>query len=1004
MKSWPALRKKLRRLEHLRRRQQWSSHICEYFKRASKTVANDSSKFEHSKSFGQVCSAAANSAWLPDETSANTTTKSSGAGRAVVGANEDVLVWDIKKRELLSRWSATENTSQVTVIVQSQIDKDVFAVGYEDGKIRVWDLRTATIIVSFNGHKAAITQLQFDSTGARLISGAKDTDIILWDLVSEVGLYKLRGHKDQITSLNFLKALAHDVLTNGATNGSRPEEDPDSFLLSTSKDALIKLWDLRSRHCIETHVAQSNGECWALGLSPDHSGCISAGNDGELKAWSINGAGLRDYNIKASGSEKILRDRGSFYRHGKDRTTGVYFHPKRDIIAIHGSEKAVELWRIRSESEVSKGLSRKRKRKREKAGENDGNVPMDGEVEEPVDVSTALITEVFVPYVIVRTGGKVRSMDWAGGKSSKSISMLVAGTNNQIEVYQTDLSAKKLKSDEHPEYSRTVSVDMPGHRSDIRCVALSSDDRMLASASQGALKIWNVRTQSCIRTLDCGYALCAAFLPGDKIVVLGTREGTLEVFDIASSTLLETIKAHEKDIWSLQVSPDGKSLVTGSADSTAKFWEFKVIQEEVLGTARKNPKLTLLHSRTLKVADDILAIRFSPDNRLLALSTLDHTVKIFFLDSLKLYLTLYGHKLPVLSISISFDSKLIVTSSADKNVRIWGLDFGDCHKAFFAHQDSILSVSFVPNNNEGNGHNFFSASKDRTIKYYDGDKFEQIQRLSGHHGEIWAMCVASSGEFVISASHDKSIRLWARTDEQIFLEEEREKELEELYENTLLSSLEADDRDANGNADVVDAGRQTVQTLMAGEKIAEALDLGIEDLELIRLHSETKVTHPHTAIPQRNPIFLANGNVPASTYVLQTFQRIPSASLQDALLVLSFSQLPNLFTFLALWASEGRAVPLTCRVLFFMVKTHQREIVSSRLLRGKLGEVKDQLRNTLQSQKSELGFNLAALRILGRRITELQEAGFVDDMEVMEENASKKEVGNLKKRTFVNVA
>lgn len=923
----------------------------------------------------------------------------------MVGANEDVLVWDIKKGELLSRWNATDNTSQVTLIVQSQVDKDVFAVGYEDGKIRVWDLRTATIIVSFNGHKAAITQLQFDSTGARLISGAKDTDIILWDLVSEVGLYKLRGHKDQITSLNFLKTPAGEGLTNGATNDSSNEEDPDSFLLSTSKDALIKLWDLRSQHCIETHVAQSNGECWALGLSPDHSGCISAGNDGELKAWSINGSRLGGYDIKPSTTEQILCDRGSFYRHGKDRTTGVTFHPKRDLVAIHGSEKAVELWRMRSESEVQKSLSRKRKRKREKAVENGGDVLMDAEMDEPVDVSTALITEVIVPYVIVRTGGKVRSIDWAGGKSSKSISMLVAGTNNQIEVYQTDFSGKKLKSDDQPDYSRTMSVDMPGHRSDIRCVTLSSDDRMLASASQGALKIWNVRTQSCIRTLDCGYALCAAFLPGDKIVVLGTREGTLEVFDIASSTLLDTIKAHEKDVWSLQVSPDGKSLVTGSADSSAKFWEFKVVQEEVLGTTRKTPKLTLVHTRTLKVADDILAVRFSPDNRLLALSTLDHTVKVFFLDSLKLYLTLYGHKLPVLSISISHDSKLIVTSSADKNVRIWGLDFGDCHKAFFAHQDSILSVSFIPNNNEGNGHHFFSASKDRVIKYYDGDKFEQIQRLTGHHGEIWAMAVAHSGEFVVSASHDKSIRIWAQTDEQIFLEEEREKELEELYENTLLTNLEQDDREANGDADtneVVNAGRQTVQTLMAGEKIAEALDLGTEDLELIREYEKAKLANPKTAIPQRNPVFLANANVSASSYVLNTFQKIPSASLQDALLVLSFSQLPNLFTFLALWASEGRAVPLTCRVLFFIVKTHQRQIVSSRLLRGQLGDIRDQLRKTLHAQKSELGYNLAGLRILGRRVGELGESGFVDDMEVMEENARKK--GDGRKRTFVNVA
>lgn len=881
----------------------------------------------------------------------------------------------------------------MTNICQSQVDVDVFAVGYDDGRIRVWDYRTSTVIVAFNGHKSAVTHLQFDDSGVRLASGSRDTNIILWDLVAEVGLFRLKGHKDQITSLHFLRKplTVEGEAANGPTNGT---DDGPGFLISTSKDALIKLWDLSSQYCIETHVAQSNGECWSLGLLPDQSGCITAGNDGELRVWSIDNTRL----AAASGDqlEKVLKDRGSFYRHGKDRTIGVSFHPQRDLVAFHGSEKAIELWRIKSETEIQKALARKKKRRREKEAGKDGPMEMDETLD---DVSTALVTEVFVPYVIVRTGGKVRSMNWAGGKAGKTVSILLGTTNNQLEVYNLAHAEKKLKSEEPSDYTRTFSVDMPGHRADIRCLALSSDDRMLASASHGSLKIWNVRSQSCIRTLDCGYALCAAFLPGDKIVVIGTRDGTLEIFDIASSTLLETMKAHDRDIWSLQVNPDGKSLVTGSADKSANFWDFRVVQEEVLGTARKTPKLTLLQTRTLKVSDDVLSVRYSPDVRLLAVSTLDSTVKVFFVDTLKLFLNLYGHKLPVLSMDISYDSKLIVTSSADKNVRIWGLDFGDCHRAFFAHQDSIMVVTFVPNNNEGNGHHFFSASKDKVIKYYDGDKFEQIQKLNGHHGEIWAMAIARSGEFLVSASHDKSIRVWQQTDEQIFLEEEREKELEELYENTLLTSLEQDDREAGDDEQAVAAGKQTVETLMAGEKIAEALDLGIEDLELMREHQKAKSVNPKAAIPSRNPVFLANNNISASAYVLRTFQRIPSASLQDALLVLSFSQLPSLFTFLALWANSGRNVPLTCRILFFMLNIHQRQLVSSRLMRPLLEDVQRNLRIVLQAQKAEMGFNLAGLRVAGRRVGEIGEHEYVD-----EDLLNSKGATQGKKRAFINIA
>lgn len=946
-------------------------------------------KFEQSSVFGQICGATSNTVFLPTTPSDRST-----AGRAVVGANEDVLVWDVKRGEVESRWHVVDNRSQVTVICRSHTDPDIFAVGYNDGKIRLWDSKFASVLMTFNGHRSAVTQLQFDRSGYRLASGGRDTDIIVWDIVNEVGLFKLRGHKNQITSLSFLSST-HDTA------------DPDDYLLSTSKDALIKVWDLSTQHCIETQVTQSNGECWALGLSPDRDGCVTAGNDGEMKVWVIDKEALSNASEELGLVRKILKDRGTFYRAGKDRTTAVLFHPKRDIVALHGSEKSVELWRIRSEDEVRKSITRKRKRKREKLGE-------DAEMDESPDATEMPVTEVFVQYVIVRTGGRVRSIDWAGGKSTKSLSLLVAGTNNQLEMY--DVVTKESKKDV-PDYNRTVSVDLPGHRTDIRCLALSSDDRMLASASHGSLKIWNTRTQSCLRTLECGYALCAAFLPGDKIVVVGTRDGKLEIFDIASSSLLDTIDAHERDIWSLHLQPDGKSIVTASADKCAKFWDLKVVQAEVLGTTRTTPRLTLVHTRTLKTADDILAVRFSPDGRYLALSTLDTTVKVFYTDSLKLYLTLYGHKLPVLSLDISHDSKLVVTSSADKTVRVWGLDFGDCHKTFFAHNDSILTVGFIPNNADGNGHHFFSASKDSVIKYWDGDKFEQIQKLDGHHNEIWAMAVAHSGQLVATASHDKTIRLWTQTSEQIFLEEEREKELEEMYENTLLTSLDQQDgpHDSLDSDDKIEASnpsKQSSETLIASEKITEALTLGMTDLAQqqayttqLALHTTSPNTYPRPAPPSRHPIYLAAHSVSAQTYLSGLLSKLPPSHLQDTLLLLSFSQLPSLLIFLALIADDHpRSLPLVSRVLNFMLKTHHRQIVSSQLMKPELSDLCKKLRKGLETQRREVGFNLAGLRVVGRQMQLVgQEDLWVDGEEGQEEERKREAKGGVK-RSFVNIA
>ena len=860
------------------------------------------------------------------------------------------------------------------------------------------------MVVNFNGHKSAITQLAFDKSGVRLASGSKDTDIIIWDLVAEVGQFKLRGHKDQVTGLYFVepetRVADEDDAQAMVLDG---EGTTEGFLLTTGKDSLLKLWDLSSRHCIETHISQTNGECWALGLSPDLSGCVTAGNDGEMKVWALDAEGLAAAARRVEvASMRFLRDRGTLHRQSKDRATEVIFHPRRDYFAVHGSEKAVEVWRIRSEAEIKKSLARKRRRQREKQKNSKKEAEAEPEADDKADdISQADISDVFVLYVTVRTGGKARSACWAAASGQKDVHLLVGTTNNQLEYYTVPSKEKseRKSKDDIPDYTRSLSVELPGHRTDIRALSLSSDDKMLASASNGTLKIWNIKTQNCIRTFDCGYALCCAFLPGDKVVVVGTKNGELQLFDVASASLLDSVEAHEGAVWSLGIHPDGRSVVSGSADKSAKFWNFKIVQEEVLGTTRTTPKLKLVQSKVLKVSDDILSLKISPDAKLLAVSLLDNTVKVFFMDSLKLYLNLYGHKLPVLSMDISYDSKLIVTSSADKNIRIWGLDFGDCHKALFGHQDSILQVAFVPHNSDGNGHHFFSSSKDRTIRYWDADKFEQIQRLDGHHGEVWAMAISHSGNFLVSAGHDKSIRVWDETDEQIFLEEEREKELEELYESTLTTSLERDPDAEDESGEVAAASKQTTETLMAGERITEALELGMADLNLIKEYEEAKLANPNAVPPQRNPIFIALGNITAEAHVMSVLQRIKASALHDALLVLPFASVPMLFTFLNIFAMRSMNIPLTCRILFFMLKTHHRQIVASRTMKAMLDGIRTNLRAALKKQKDEMGINIAALKVVSSQIREQSVKDYVD--ETWEEENTER---SAKKRTFVHVA
>lgn len=63
-------------------------------------------------------------------------------------------------------------------------------------------------------------------------------------------------------------------------------------------------------------------------------------------------------------------------------------------------------------------------------------------------------------------------------------------------------------------------------------------------------------------------------------VVVGTKTGSLCLYDISSSTLLAETQAHTGAIWSIQVRPDQRGLVSGSADKDVKFWDFEMKESD----------------------------------------------------------------------------------------------------------------------------------------------------------------------------------------------------------------------------------------------------------------------------------------------------------------------------------------------------------------------------------------------------------------------------------------
>jgi U3 small nucleolar RNA-associated protein 12 len=312
---------------------------------------------------------------------------------AVVPALESIKVWNVKTSSLLTTLHDSPSTAEVTVLAQSSARKNLIAAGYQDGSVRLWKVNDSwnggELVVTFNGHKSAVTELCFDGQGNRLASGSRDTDVVLWDIVSEEGIARLRSHQDQITGLAFI---------NPKTDTEDIVKSVGDYLLSAGKDGLIKVWDLSTNFCIETHLAH-RGETWALAVSPTQDTIVTAGPDGELKFWSVGSLAPSAID----GDTKILTQRGTISRSNRDRPLSLKFHSSSGFLGVHSANRNIEIFRTRSAEEIKRMLSRKRKRKSSKKSAN-------GEDEDVTDAQT--IENEIVPYTTIRASAKVRSIDW----------------------------------------------------------------------------------------------------------------------------------------------------------------------------------------------------------------------------------------------------------------------------------------------------------------------------------------------------------------------------------------------------------------------------------------------------------------------------------------------------------------------------------------------------------------------------------------------------------------
>ena len=234
------------------------------------------------------------------------------------------------------------------------------------------------------------------------------------------------------------------------------------------------------------------------------------------------------------------------------------------------------------------------------------------------------------------------------------------------------------------------------------------------------------------------------------------EDDTIKIWNLATGTLLRTLKGHHHWVYAVAYapsagyanSPDGQTLVSGSLDSAIKIWDLAT------GTLRR-PDIDNYHGVNSVAYAPSAGYANSPDGQTIVSGSDDGTIKIWYLNTGILKSTLTGHYRAVNSVTISPHRRNIVSGSDDGTIKIWNLDTGTLISTLTARGDRIFSVAISPD-----GQRIVSGSGSSTIKIWNLDTGTCLHTLTGHDKAVNAIAISPDSQTIVSGSLDKTIKIW----------------------------------------------------------------------------------------------------------------------------------------------------------------------------------------------------------------------------------------------------
>lgn len=253
--------------------------------------------------------------------------------------------------------------------------------------------------------------------------------------------------------------------------------------------------------------------------------------------------------------------------------------------------------------------------------------------------------------------------------------------------------------------------------SGIAYLDLSNDGNYVVTGSyDSTVRVWRIHDGALIKEFKGhdGTVWTVAFNKDGKKIVSGGNDAMVNLWDVETGKLLHKLQGHKRVIWSVKFSRDGTKIASSSFDFTVKLWN--VADGKLLWDNKD-------HTET------VVDIAFSHNDKFLASTSDDKTIRIWNVAEQELIRTMKVAE-HVQAVAFSPDDKRLITGGRDKpmigeflqvlfgdskfnpgvSARLWDVETGVLLQTFTTHTNDVMDVGY-----SHNGRWIATASADHTV-------------------------------------------------------------------------------------------------------------------------------------------------------------------------------------------------------------------------------------------------------------------------------------------------